>query len=76
MLGWRMEEEAKLEFAITVNWRREDGPYRDDAIGDPWTAALAARSLGRRCQSAALLDELLPETGGQRAFAVVCRGII
>src|SRR5260370_39218676 len=25
MLGWRMEEEAKLEFTITVNWRREDG---------------------------------------------------
>src|SRR5271166_5301846 len=25
MFGWRMEEEAKLEFTITVNWRREDG---------------------------------------------------
>jgi hypothetical protein len=25
MLGWRMEEEAKVEFTITVNWRREDG---------------------------------------------------
>src|SRR6202521_3543201 len=23
--GWPMEEEAKLEFTITVNWRREDG---------------------------------------------------
>jgi hypothetical protein len=25
MLGWRMKEEAKLEFTLTVNWRREDG---------------------------------------------------
>ena len=25
MFGWRMEEEAKLEFTITANWRREDG---------------------------------------------------
>ena len=25
MFGWRMEEEAKLEFTITINWRREDG---------------------------------------------------
>src|SRR5271166_3833693 len=25
MFGWRMEEEAKLEFTITVNWCREDG---------------------------------------------------
>jgi hypothetical protein len=25
MFGWRMEEEAKLEFTITVKWRREDG---------------------------------------------------
>jgi hypothetical protein len=25
MFGWPMEEEAKLEFIITVNWRREDG---------------------------------------------------
>jgi len=25
MFDWPMEEEAKLEFTITVNWRREDG---------------------------------------------------
>src|SRR5580700_9033659 len=25
MFGWPMEEEAKLAFTITVNWRREDG---------------------------------------------------
>jgi hypothetical protein len=24
-LAGQMEEEAKLEFTITVNWRREDG---------------------------------------------------
>ena len=27
MLGWRMEEEAKIEFSITVNWHREDGSF-------------------------------------------------
>ena len=25
MIGWRMEEEAKIRFTITVNWQREDG---------------------------------------------------
>jgi hypothetical protein len=30
MFGWRMEEEAKLEFTITVNWRREDGSSRKE----------------------------------------------
>jgi hypothetical protein len=25
MLGWPMEEEAKLEFTLIVNWRGEDG---------------------------------------------------
>ena len=49
MFGWRMEEEAKLEFTITVNWRREDGSI--DAIGHPWTAALAARPKMWVCNS-------------------------
>jgi hypothetical protein len=34
MFGWPMEEEAKIEFTITVNWRREDGSIANDAIGD------------------------------------------
>jgi hypothetical protein len=25
MFGWRMEEEAKIQFIITANWQREDG---------------------------------------------------
>jgi hypothetical protein len=33
MLGWRMEEEAKLEFIITVNWRREDGSIATTHLG-------------------------------------------
>jgi len=33
MLGWRMEEEAKLEFTITVNWRREDGSLASTQFG-------------------------------------------
>jgi hypothetical protein len=40
--GWRMEEEAKLEFTITVNWRRKDGSIATSQLGR-WTAALAAR---------------------------------
>jgi len=32
MFGWRMEEEAKLEFIITVNWCREDGSIATDGL--------------------------------------------
>jgi hypothetical protein len=28
-----MEEEAKLEFTITVNWRREDGSIATTQLG-------------------------------------------
>jgi hypothetical protein len=33
MLGWPMEEEAKLEFTVTVNWRREDGSIATTQLG-------------------------------------------
>ena len=33
MFGWPMEEEAKLEFTITVNWRREDGGIATTQLG-------------------------------------------
>ena len=33
MFGWRMEEEAKLEFTITVHWRREDGSIAMTQLG-------------------------------------------
>jgi hypothetical protein len=33
MFGWPMEEEAKLEFTITVNWRREDGSIATTPLG-------------------------------------------
>jgi hypothetical protein len=33
MFGWRMEEEAKLEFTITVNWRRKDGSMATTQLG-------------------------------------------
>ena len=33
MFGWPMEEEAKLEFTITVNWRREDGSVATTQLG-------------------------------------------
>jgi hypothetical protein len=33
MFGWQMEEEAKLEFTITVNWRRKDGSIATTQLG-------------------------------------------
>jgi hypothetical protein len=33
MFGWRMEEEAKIEFTITVNWHREDGSIATTQVG-------------------------------------------
>ena len=33
MLGWPMEEEAKLEFTITVNWRRETATIATTQLG-------------------------------------------
>ena len=32
-LAGQMEEEAKLEFTITVNWRREDGSIATTQLG-------------------------------------------
>ena len=33
MFGWSMQEEAKLEFTITVNWRRKDGSIATTQLG-------------------------------------------
>jgi hypothetical protein len=33
MFGWPIEEEAKLEFTITVNWRRVDGSIATTQLG-------------------------------------------
>jgi hypothetical protein len=33
MFGWQMEEEAKLEFTIRVNWRRKDGSIATTQLG-------------------------------------------
>jgi hypothetical protein len=33
MFGWRMKEEAKIEFTITVNWQREDGSIATTQLG-------------------------------------------
>jgi hypothetical protein len=33
MFGWRVEEEAKMEFTVTVNWRREDGSISTTQLG-------------------------------------------
>ena len=33
MFGWPMEEEAKLEFTVTVNWRRKDGSIATTKLG-------------------------------------------
>src|SRR5580700_6421345 len=73
MLGWRMEEEAKLEFTITVNWRREDGSIAT-TIGDPGPRCLPLR---RRCGFAARGREANSRAAtrdcGQRTTAAVLR---
>ena len=33
MFGWRMEEEAKIQFTITANWQREDGSITTTQLG-------------------------------------------
>ena len=33
MFGWSMEEEAKLEFTIKVNWRQKDGSIPTTQFG-------------------------------------------
>ena len=30
---WRLDEEAKIEFTITVNWHREDGSIAKTQLG-------------------------------------------
>jgi hypothetical protein len=35
-----MEEEAKLEFTITVNWRRKDGSIATTQLGVTWEIIL------------------------------------
>ncbi len=56
MFGWAMQEEAKLEFTITVNWRREDGGIASTQLGtldrsacrsaEGCEAAIFAKTLG------------------------------
>ena len=33
MFGWRMEEEAKIQFTITANWQRGDGSITTTQLG-------------------------------------------
>ena len=33
MFVWRPDEEAKIEFTITVNWHREDGSIAKTQLG-------------------------------------------
>jgi hypothetical protein len=46
MFGWSMEEEEKLEFTITVSWRRKDGSIAPTQLG---TLDRGACRSGRRC---------------------------
>jgi hypothetical protein len=50
MFGCPMEEEAKIDFTITVNWRRKDGSFARPNWGR-LTAALAARPKMWVCNS-------------------------
>jgi hypothetical protein len=46
MFGWPMGEEAKLEFTMPVNWRREDGSIAATQLGalDRDTCQLSIRN--------------------------------
>jgi hypothetical protein len=52
MFGWRMEEEAKMQFTITVNWQRavlasrKNGDYQR-AIGPEYRASFSTGRYGR-----------------------------
>jgi hypothetical protein len=39
MFVWRLDEEAKIEFTITVNWHREDGSIAKTQLGIPEVSA-------------------------------------
>jgi hypothetical protein len=71
-----MEEEAKLEFTITVNWRREDGSICDGALGTLHRGACrSAEDVGLQLADAKpTLGRLQPTRDcGQRTTAAVLR---
>ena len=62
MFGWRMEEEAKLEFTITVNWRREDGSIATTRLGTlDRGACRSAEDVGLQLADAKPILGRLPE---------------
>jgi hypothetical protein len=62
MFGWQMEEEAKLEFTITVNWRRKDGSIATTQLGTPdRSACRSAEDVGLQLADAKPIPGRLQE---------------
>ena len=79
MFGWPMEEEAKLEFTITVNWRREDGSIATTPLGTlDRGACRSAEDVGLQLADAKPILGRLQEIvsgSGQRTTAAVLRAV-
>jgi type IV secretory pathway VirB4 component len=58
MFGWPMEEEAKIECTITVNWRREDGSIVTTQLGTlDRGACRSAEDVGLQLADAKMMSE-------------------
>jgi hypothetical protein len=75
MFGWPMEEEAKLEFTITVNWRRKDGSIATTQLGTlDRGACRSAEDVGLQLADAKpILGRLQEIVVSQRTTAAVLR---
>ena len=45
MFVWRLDEEAKIEFTITVNWHREEGSIATTQLGTPEVSCASQRTV-------------------------------
>jgi hypothetical protein len=74
MFGWPMEEEAKLEFTITVNWRREDGSIATTQLGTlDRGACRSAEDMGLQLADAKPILGPATRNCGQRTTGAVLR---
>jgi hypothetical protein len=74
MFGWAMEEEAKLEFTITVNWRREDGSIATTQLGTlDRGACRSAEDVGLQLADAKSSSRAATRDCGQQTIAAILR---
>src|SRR4029077_16916392 len=76
MFGWPMEEEAKLEFTITVNWRREDGSIATTQLGTlDRGACRSAEDVGLQLADAKPILGQLQEIGVSEQLERYCEAV-